>query len=175
MNWAGFRKAAPEQTRAAEKMFERAGVVLVGTVRKDGSPRISPVEPMLVGGDLYLGMMWRSLKARDLLRDPRCTVHSAIADRMAKHGEFKLHGRARNVRDRKERQRYCQALRKKIGWAPEEPNFHLFAVEVESAVLFRAKGQAREVLLWRGRGRVRKYLQTAEDANPKEAEKERRR
>jgi hypothetical protein len=52
-------------------------VALLGTIRKDGSPRISPVEP----------------KTRDLLRDPRCVLHSAISDPDSGEGEFKLYGR----------------------------------------------------------------------------------
>ena len=44
-------------------------------------PRISPVEPLIADGHLYLGMMWRSRKALDLLRDPRCTVHSTVSER----------------------------------------------------------------------------------------------
>lgn len=46
MNWADFRLAAPDLAAAGERLFERTGVVLVGTIRRDGSPRISPVEPL---------------------------------------------------------------------------------------------------------------------------------
>ncbi len=59
----------------------------------------SRVEPLIVDGDLYFGMMWQSLKALDLMRDPRCTIHTTISDRMAKEGELKLHGRVENVSD----------------------------------------------------------------------------
>lgn len=37
-------------------------------------------------------MSW-SLKTRDLLRDPRCVLHSAISDPDSGEGEFKLYGR----------------------------------------------------------------------------------
>jgi hypothetical protein len=33
-------------------------------------------------------MMWQSWKALDLVRDPRCTVHSTISDRHTTEGEF---------------------------------------------------------------------------------------
>jgi hypothetical protein len=122
----------------------------LGTVRQDGSPRISPVEPLLVAEDLYLGMMWQSLKALDLLRDPRCTLHSSISDRMAREGEFKLHGRVSEVRDLEERGRYCARLQAKIGWAPEEPRFHLFVLgAVESAASFVNEETERVVKRWR--------------------------
>ena len=44
--------------------------MLVGTIRKDGTPRISPNEPDFAVGRLFVSMMWRSKKALDLLRDP---------------------------------------------------------------------------------------------------------
>ena len=71
MHWNEFATAAPELARLGEERFEKWGLCLVGTIRKDGSPRISPVEPLITGGKLYLGMMWRSKKALDLIRDSR--------------------------------------------------------------------------------------------------------
>ena len=53
-------------------------------------------------------MMWQSLKALDLLRDPRCTGHNSITDRMAPQGEFKLHGVAADIQDLDRRKRYCE-------------------------------------------------------------------
>jgi predicted pyridoxine 5'-phosphate oxidase superfamily flavin-nucleotide-binding protein len=143
-----------------EELFERTGVVLLGTVRKDGSPRISPVEPLITDGELYLGMMWRSLKALDLLRDPRCTVHNAITDRFAKHGEFKLYGRAAEIRDPEKRRRWGDAVYKKIGWKPEEPNYHLFSLDVGGAALFVAAGNARLVKRWRQGEPLKEFRQT---------------
>jgi hypothetical protein len=39
------------------------GVLLVVTIRRDGTPRVSPVEPLVLDGDLWLSMMWQSRKA----------------------------------------------------------------------------------------------------------------
>lgn len=160
MSWKEFKSAAPELAARAEELFESTGVLLVGTVRKDGSPRISPVEPFIVGGVLYLGMMWRTLKALDLLRDPRCTVHNLIRDRHATEGEFKLHGRARDVQDEETRDRFCDAVKKKLGWSLKGMKYHLFAIEVESAALFTADGNARLVKRWRAGQSVEEYRQT---------------
>ncbi len=162
MNWKEFRRAAPALARKAEQLFGKSGVVLLGTVRKDGSPRISPVEPLLVLGELYVGMMWKSLKAADLLRDPRCTVHSAIRDRMAKDGEFKLHGRVRYIQDPAERKRYGQALYKKIGMNTEGMKYHLFAVDIQSAALFVNKSTYRVMKRWRAGGKTEQIKQTME-------------
>ena len=95
MVWSDLQAEAPEIARLGGERFDRAGVALLGTLRRDGSPRISPVEPYLApDGHLLFGAMSWSLKARDLLRDPRCVLHSAIADADSGEGEFKLNGRA---------------------------------------------------------------------------------
>jgi len=56
------------------------------------------VEPFFSRGHLLLGMM-RSQKAIDLLRDPHCLLHSSISDPGGSEGEFKLRGRAVDIRD----------------------------------------------------------------------------
>ena len=117
-----------------EAQFARTGLALVGTLRRDGWPRISPVEPYIVDGQLYLGMMWRSVKALDLLRDPRCVVHSTVSDREGTEGEFKVYGRATEVTDLEERRRFGDAVYAAIGFRPEEPEFHCFAIAIESVV-----------------------------------------
>lgn len=161
MSWMTFRNAAPELAGKAEELFELAGVVLLGTVRKDGSPRISPVEPLFMDAELYLGMMWRSFKALDLKRDPRCTIHNAIRDRFAKEGEVKVHGKTREILDLDERARYCDGLKKKIDWAPTEPRFHVFAVaEISSAALFVNGKNDRSVTRWRAGEGVTEHRQT---------------
>ena len=133
MNWSKFKEATPELAALGEERFERTGVVLVGTIRKNGWPRISPVEPLITDGRLYLGMMWGSQKALDLLRDSRCTVHSSISNRDGTEGEFKLYGRGVDIQDPEMRRRYCDSLYEKIGVRPEEPDYHLFSIDIESA------------------------------------------
>ena len=133
MIWEDFRLRAPKLARIGEERFERSGLVLLGTLRKNGWPRISPVEPYIVDGHLYLGMMWQSRKALDLLRDPRCTVHSVVSRRDGSEGEFKVYGRSVDIRDPEMRERFADAVNERIGWRPEEPEFHLFSVDVDSA------------------------------------------
>ena len=130
--WQQFAAHAPELAALGEAQFARTGLALVGTLRRDGWPRISPVEPYIVDGQLYLGMMWRSVKALDLLRDPRCVVHSTVSDREGTDGEFKVYGRAVDVTDLDERRRFGEAVYAAIGYRPEEPEFHCFAIAIES-------------------------------------------
>ena len=136
MNWSEFKEAAPELAELGEGRFERTGVVLVGTIRKNGWPRISPVEPLITDGCLFLSMMWQSVKALDLLQDPRCTVHNAISNRDGTEGEFKLYGRAEDIQDLETRHRYSDSLYEKIGFRPEGPEeaeYHLFSIDIVSA------------------------------------------
>jgi hypothetical protein len=99
-------------------------------------------------------MIWQSKKALDLLRDPRCQVHTVITDRNGTGGEFKLWGRARDL-GLAERERYCAALHAKIGWRPKEP-FHAFAIDLESAA-YRRFGEGEKVysLVWKAGGETR--------------------
>jgi len=147
MKWDAFATQAPELAAEGEKRFDASGVVLVGTLTKDGSPRISPVEPLIIEGFLLLGMMWHSMKALDLIRDPRCLVHTTITDRHGKEGEFKLRGRVTDMQDAELRLRYADALQKKIDFRPEEP-YHLFAVDIDSATLISYDSEKQHIQRW---------------------------
>ncbi len=93
MSWHRFEAEAPELAGIARERLEGAGVALLGTVRRDGSPRISPIGPFFVEHELVLGVMSRSGKARDLRRDPRCVLHSTLSGPDAGEPDVKLYGR----------------------------------------------------------------------------------
>lgn len=146
-DWRAFRAADLSFATLAEARLEGPGLVLVGTLRRNGWPRISPVEPLIVEGRLYLGMMWQSKKAIDLLRDPRCTVHSTVQDTGGTEGDVKVYGRAVDVTDPDERERYGRALEARIGWRPEG-DFHLFAVDITSVGYFVVTADGHETRTW---------------------------
>ena len=148
-----FKRADPELAALGEERIEAIGLVLLGSLRKNGFPGISPVEPLLTMGRLYLGMMWQSRKALDLLCDPRCTVHTTVSDRHGSEGEFKLYGRGLEVRDPEKRRLYGEALYEKIGIKPEEPEFHLFAVDIESAAYAVIRDEEWFRRIWNAAGR----------------------
>jgi hypothetical protein len=95
MHPSDIERAQPRLADVGLARLIEPGVVLVATIRQDGTARISPVEPLIVDGDLWLSMLWQSAKARDLLRDPRILVHSIVTSRDGGHGEFKVRGTAR--------------------------------------------------------------------------------
>lgn len=96
-SWHEFELAAPSISQLTKERFEALRVALLGTLRSDGSPRVSPIEPYLSQGQLLFGAMSWSLKTSDLLRDPRCVLHSAVTAPDAGEAEVKLYGRATEV------------------------------------------------------------------------------
>jgi hypothetical protein len=133
MRWEAFARACPEIATLAEERFRADELVMLGTLRVDGSPRVSPCEVDFAAGRLFLGMMWRSKKALDLLRDPRVAVHSVPSDRMNPRGDVKLYGRVVDEPDPRVREAFRAAIRARIDWAPDEPEYHLFSLDVASA------------------------------------------
>ncbi|HET7236601.1 MAG TPA: hypothetical protein VFK59_09235 [Actinomycetota bacterium] len=137
MRWDAFEAACPEIAAPARGRFLADGLVLIGTLRRDGSPRISPNEPAFGAGRFFVSMMWRSRKALDVLRDPRVSVHSLPSGRENPDGDVKLYGRLLDEHDPDVREAFREGLRERIGWAPDEPEYHCFSMEVEEAALIR--------------------------------------
>jgi hypothetical protein len=104
-------------------------VLLAGTIRRDGTARISGVEPLVLDGDLWLSMMSGSAKSRDLGRDPRVVLNSVITS-PSPPAEIKVRGTARTVTGQDQQERYAAAVREQIGWQPVAGQFTLFIVEV---------------------------------------------
>ncbi len=149
VTWQRFAAQAPELADLGASQFGRTGLALVGTLRSDGWPRISPVEPFIAEGQLYLGMTWRSVKALDLLRDSRCVVHSTVSERDGTEGEFKVYGRAVEVNGPDERRRFADAVYAAIGFRPEEPEFHCFAVAIESVAFSQLRDGQFHRQVWK--------------------------
>jgi hypothetical protein len=125
-----MEKSAPRLQRAAFERLITPGLLLVVTLRRDGTPRLSPVEPLILEGDLWLSMMWESRKAGDLVRDARVLVHSVVTNPIQPEPELKLRGRGVAVADPMLRHHYCEAVAD-LGWQPEEPYFHLFRIDID--------------------------------------------
>ncbi len=137
VDWEDVKVSAPELAAKAQAVFDAHRHKTLATLRADGAPRISGIEAAFGEGALWLGMMPGSRKARDLLRDPRCALHSASvdpddADPSAWMGDAKLSGLAVAVRDETEVRR---ALRAMGGDAAGDA--HLFHVDVREVVLTR--------------------------------------
>jgi hypothetical protein len=92
VSWRDLEDAAPRLGTAGLACL--IPVAMLGTVRQDGSPRISPIEPHLSAGKLLIGAMTWSEKAADLRRDPRYALHSPVTGPDTGEAEFKLFGSA---------------------------------------------------------------------------------
>src|SRR5690242_13905453 len=137
VDWSELERRQPALAELGRRRLLEPGVVLVATIRGDGTPRVSPVEPFVLEGALRLSMLWRSRKAADLLRDPRILVHSVITSRDGGEGEFKIRGTARAETDPDLQARHAAAVSASLGWAPEPGRFHLFAVIISEVTFIR--------------------------------------
>jgi len=118
MRWDEFERACPEIGGLVRARLERDQLVMLGTIRRDGSPRVSPCECDFAAGRLFVSMMWRSRKALDLLRDPRIAVHSVTTNKDGTDGDVKVYGRALDEQNPGIRAAFREAIRRRIDWAP---------------------------------------------------------
>lgn len=130
MRWSEIATREPALAAVAHDKLIAPGVLLVGTVRRDGSARISGVEPLVLEGRLWLSMMQASTKARDLQRDPRILLHSIVTGPEGAP-EIKLRGTVREETGRPVQERYAAAVADRIGWQPVVGRFTLFDVDIE--------------------------------------------
>lgn len=132
-SWADFERAAPELAKLGRERIERFGFVFLGTVRKDGGPRLNPAEAHFVEGELTHALMKSSLKALDLLRDPRAYLHTPVLSaEYGEPGEFKLQARAVLVTDEPVRRAIQDAVERRSGWRPPD-DWPLFKMDIKSA------------------------------------------
>jgi hypothetical protein len=90
--WAQFEREAPEVAEVAAGLWPGQlalhrdasppegvawfAISYLGTVRRDGGPRVHPFCPILAGGWLFAAIPRSSPKGWDLRRDPRCVIHA---------------------------------------------------------------------------------------------------
>jgi PPOX class probable F420-dependent enzyme len=97
----------------AESQLTAATTYWLSTVRADGRPHVAPVWAVWLDGALYFSTGERSVKARNLAREPRCVMSV----------EGKLHlvveGTAERVADEAQMQRMVDAYSPKYNWRME--------------------------------------------------------
>lgn len=112
--WRDFVDEAPRIAGTFERRHAATGnLCLLATLRSDGFPRISPMEPRIFEGTLVLGGMPGTLKFRDLERDPRFCLHTATVDPYVGDGDAKVWGVVVNVQDKDVHERFA-------GWLFEQ-------------------------------------------------------
>lgn len=147
-SWEEVAATAPEFAEKVRRIFEAHRTSTLATLRQDGSPRISGIDPEFVDGEVVLGMMPGSLKLRDIRRDDRLALHSAPEDPpkddpSAWPGDAKIAGRAVEMPNAEH---------------PEEPSLR-FRVAITEVVLTRVGSPADHLVIesWHeGRGLERR-------------------
>jgi len=156
LTWAEFEEAAPEIAANGRELIERFQFVLVGTLTKDGSPRVTPVEAYVIDGHLLVNMIPRSLKALDLLRDSRVYVHAPVTSKEGSP-EFKLAGRAEVLESQELRQKLDDLFWEMIKWRPL-PDSHYFELLAERAAWITYGDEKQQSIRWRV-GTAEKHLE----------------
>ena len=64
-SWSEFETAAPELAARVKERFDAHKHKTMATVRRDGGPRISGTETQFSDGELWIGSMWKAVKALD--------------------------------------------------------------------------------------------------------------
>lgn len=126
--WSSFAAAAPDLAAAVRARFEAKKHHVLATLRQDGSPRVSGTEVQFHDGDLWIGMMPGSLKALDLVRDPRFALHGNPGDVSMEGGDAKVAGIAHEVTDGATRAHWAGAV-------GPPPDFALFRLDLTEVVL----------------------------------------
>ena len=158
-SWSEVADAEPEFAKRVQALFDAHRHKTIATLRKDGAPRISGIEAQFTKGDLWLGMMHGSMKALDLLRDPRLALHSATVDPpedpTAWPGEAKLAGRAEEVTD----PATIAAVAAQSGQEPPTGAFHLFRIDVTEVVMTKVSDPPDHLVieLWREGQGLRRF------------------
>ncbi|MFN8471096.1 MAG: pyridoxamine 5'-phosphate oxidase family protein [Anaerolineae bacterium] len=128
MSWKDLETGDPELAALGAERFARFGVAYLATLRRDGSPRVHPVTPIIGQGRLFLFMEPTSPKGHDLRRDGRYALHSAVSDSSGDSGEFFIAGCATFRDDPATRRLAAESA----SYAPAD-RYVLFELDVESA------------------------------------------
>ena len=98
MTWKILEEQQPELAAfGAERLNGK--VAYLATVRKDGSPRVHPMTPIIGQGHFFVFMEPTSPKGHDLQRDGRYAIHCAVSDNSGASGEFNITGHAHLIDD----------------------------------------------------------------------------
>jgi Pyridoxamine 5'-phosphate oxidase len=127
--WDEFAEQAPQIAEVFVRRHTATGhLCMLATIRSDGYPRISPMEPRIFDGRLVLVGMPNTTKFRDLERDPRFSLHTATVDPYVRDGDAKLWGEARNVQDPDLHRRFADDLFEESGFDLRGQKFDPFFV-----------------------------------------------
>jgi hypothetical protein len=150
-SWTEFAAAAPRIAEIFRRRHAATGhLCMLATLRPDGFPRISPMEPQFFEETLWLGGMPGTAKFRDLLRDPRFCLHTATVDTWVGEGDAKVWGTVEDVHDEALHARYADDLYARTGFDLRGRTFdHFFATHLVGAAAVEVGGGHMDVTVWK--------------------------
>ena len=147
--WNDFAEQAPDLATLAAARISAHGLALLATIRADGSPRISGLEPLITDGQLWLGMMPGSRKVADLERDPRFAMHNATVDKAVADGDVKINGRVVPVADGSpDMERFRRAFAEESGYGAAPADMVLFTADLTGVSALRPNGDHLIIDWW---------------------------
>ncbi len=151
MTWTEFTEAAPRIAAVFTRRHAAArNLCMLATLRSDGFPRISPMEPRIFEDRLWIVGMQGTAKFRDLARDPRFCLHTATVDPQVTDGDAKLWGVVENVPDRTLQERFFTALFEETGFDLRGQEFEQFyAADITGASAVEVGDGHMDVIIWR--------------------------
>jgi hypothetical protein len=161
IDFATLATLAPRIAEPIDERFRTRGIGILGTVRRDGSPRVSPIEVARHDGRLWVGMMPGSTKLLDVLRDPRVALLTPVSDREDLTGEGKLFGRLEQVTDPQLAAAVLGAASEAAGFDPDDvAGSPMFEVRIAAAAWQHVADDAWHTWSWTPdgglRGRIRR-------------------
>jgi Pyridoxamine 5'-phosphate oxidase len=154
-SFAEVQRIEPELATRARAILSSTTNAILGTIHRDGTPRLSGADPYFHDGQLRLWSMPQARKGHDMRRDPRIALHSIPWDsRRLREGagdvgpaDTKISGIAELVTDTEVVAAFRTWLQSERG--PETPaDWDLFNVDIESVTVISADTGQLVVDLW---------------------------
>lgn len=151
ISWREFTQAAPRIATTFTRRHNATGnLCMLGTLRSDGFPRISPIEPRVFEDQLWIVGMPDTTKFHDLSRDPRFCLHTATVDTEVKDGDAKLFGVVEDIPDRALQQRFAEALYDQTGLDIRGQEFdHFYRADLTGASAVQVTDGHLDITIWK--------------------------
>ncbi|MEV4209411.1 pyridoxamine 5'-phosphate oxidase family protein [Nocardia salmonicida] len=149
--WSQFTEEAPSVAALFSRRHQATGkLCMLATLRADGSPRISPIEPVIFEGMLVLAGMPNTRKFDDLARDPRFCLHTATVDTRVADGDAKLFGTVTDLQDETVHARFAQKLFDDSGFDIRGEKFdHFYIADLTGASTVEVIDDRLDITVWK--------------------------
>jgi hypothetical protein len=136
--WSEITAIAPDLAGRIQARFESHPHHVLGTIRADGSPRLSGINVFFNEGRMWCGSMVSARKANDIRRDRRVALYSAPLREDMDGGDASVSGIAHPLD--------AAAVQR---WRPESPSDgEFFEIDVVRMHLVEVVGDELALTMW---------------------------